>query len=146
MADTQTLFSKDGQTRIQFSAWIHNYLFYKSIGTEVQIRRQGTSSFLWWSWNSWNPTLAKSIQITNQYSGLPGALTQGPQAASNTDDLELKQWAAGVNVHLDGQGLSPVTPGATLDLRWVTGRASVMIADGEAFSLQVATGNGPPPP
>ena len=136
-------FSRDGQTRIEFTAWTHSYFAYKSIGTQVQVRRKGTSTFLFWTRTTWDATPASSIQITNRYSGLPGPISQ-QRSGSNTGDLDLKEWAVGASITIQGGG-SPVSPGAVLDLHWVSGIASVVLPDGESFTLHATAGSGAPP-
>ncbi|GAC1434324.1 MAG: hypothetical protein NVSMB51_01200 [Solirubrobacteraceae bacterium] len=139
-------FSSDRSVRVQFSAWTHNYYFYKSIGTQIQVRKRGRSSFLGViSWSSWKSARASSVTIDNTYSGQPGPFSRR-LVASNVGDLECKEYAAGVGVQVSpSSDFGPVRPGAVLDLRRVDGAATVVLPNGEMISLSATAGSGPPP-
>jgi hypothetical protein len=167
MAGKDEALTNDGMWMATMGAGELNLFFYKSIGTKVDVfhkeqRRSGP--FGWWGAlvETWVPANADSITITNTYYGSTApeaqalglgscpATPSGPRASL---ECKLEAFGVGVTVTYDkalgasgpagGLPTNPTaTPGATLDVRAVRGRGTVMIGN-EALVMHVDTGLPP---
>ena len=139
MANDVTVFSKGGDWKAEIHAWKNNYLFYKSIGTEVTVYHREQTKNIWGSTvTDWVEKPATTIEITNVYHGSgPGVATR-QKACPNSSYCELKEWAVGVNITVQtDSGDTSVGGGATLDIDSVNGSAVVIIGD-EQLAGQVS--------
>jgi len=87
MANDVTVFSKGGDWKAEIHAWKNNYLFYKSIGTEVTVYHREQTKNIWGSTvTDWVEKPATTIEITNR---LPRQWAGGGDAAEGVSRLEL---------------------------------------------------------
>jgi hypothetical protein len=132
-----TLFSKSGDWKAEVEAWKNNFLFYKSIGTQVSVYHREQTKNIWGNTvTDWVSKAANAISITNVYTGTQPGL--GPSATrnkvcNNSSSCELKEWAVGVTVTLPPDSVTDVGGGAILDIDSVTGTVSIAIP-GETLS------------
>ena len=138
MASEQTVYSKDGTWKIEVEAWKNNFLFYSSIGTEVNVYHKEADTNVWGNpTTSWKSKNAKNITIANTYKGpvFGGGTSQSVDVRTwaNTDEAKLKHWAVGVKITLPDS----VSGAAILDIDSVDGEVSVLI-DGETLTAKVS--------
>jgi hypothetical protein len=128
MASELTLFSDDGDWKVEIEAFKNNFLFYKSIGTTVRIYHREQKENIWGNTvTDWVRRNARTILIRNVYSGPgPGTATREGQC-TDASSCELKEWAVGFNVKLPADEVSDLGPGATLDLEKVDGTVTVTL-------------------
>lgn len=138
MASEITLFSKSGDWKVDVEAWKNNFLFYKSIGTEVTVYHREQTKNVWGNTvTDWVRKAASSISITNVYRGTgPGAATRS-KTCNNASYCEEKAWAVGVTVTLPADSVTDIGGGAILDLDSVTGTVSIVI-DNEVLRGEVS--------
>jgi uncharacterized protein DUF3892 len=161
----------DGMWKATMGAFDLNLFFYKAIGTKIDVfhkEQRHSGPFGWWGplVDTWVPANADSITITNTYYGATAAAANAfglgscppPGTASGArPSLDCRLWAVGIGVSvtydkplgLSGDlpgGLPPnpsPTPGATLDVRAVSGRGTVIIGN-VPLNLAVESSGFPP--
>jgi len=143
MADETTVFSKDGTFKADVKAWKNNYLFYKSIGTEVNVYHREETKNIWGSTvTDWVDKAVPSIEITNVYRGTgPGASPGGvakSKTCPNTNSCELKEWAVGGSITVTETGDTSEGGGAILEIDSVNGSVVVVLPSGERLTAQVS--------
>ena len=139
MASEVTVYSKDGNWKIDVEAWKNNFLFYKSIGTEVTVSHREQTHNIWGSTvTGWVEKNAISISITNVYtgplaSGSGGSITKSG-TWNNKSYAELKEWAWGIKIKIPSG-----EPGgdALLDIDQVDGSVSVNLGQ-EVLTAKVS--------
>jgi hypothetical protein len=151
-SSSATLYSQDGQWKVQVNAFKNYYLVYSSIGTEVTTYHwepQRRWYDPWYNFYRWVERPVDSISINNRYTGLTASLS--PAAANrsasayNRSYLEEKLWAVGLGVSMDASadtglpdsGTAGPCCGAKLDVRGVKSQVSVRIGN-EVVSANVA--------
>jgi hypothetical protein len=136
MASEVTLFTKNGDWKVEVEAWKNNFLFYKSIGTQATVYHREQTKNIWGSTvTDWVEKAASQIHIRNVYHGTgPGVATR-EKICSNTSYCELKEWAVGVTISLPADSVTDVGGGAILDLDSVDGTVTVTVGQ------EVLTGN-----
>jgi hypothetical protein len=139
MASEVTVYSKDGNWKIDVEAWKNNFLLYKSIGTQVTVYHREQTHNIWGSTvTDWVRKNALSISITNVYTGPLAAGSGGSITKSgtwnNTSYEELKEWAWGIKISIPSG-----EPGgnALLDIDKVDGSVSVNIGQ-EVLTAKVS--------
>lgn len=138
MASELTLFTKAGDWKADLEAWKNNFLFYKSIGTQVSVYHREQTKNIWGNTvTDWVSKAATSISIQNVYRGSgPGAATRS-KTCNNASYCELKEWAVGVTITLPPDSVTDVGGGAVLDIDSVTGTVNVVIG-GEVLRGEVS--------
>lgn len=128
MASEATVYSSDGDWKIEVEAWKNNFLVYKSIGTEVNVYHKEKTTNIWGSSvTDWVKKAASSIHIRNVYSGTgPGNVTR-EKTCNNASYCEQKEWAVGVTITLPLDDATDVGGGAILEIDKVEGDVSVTI-------------------
>jgi len=138
MASEITLKTKDGEWKAEVEAWKNNFLFYKSIGTEVTVYHKEKTKNIWGQTKTdWVKKAASSIHIRNIYSGSgPGAATREKTCRSSSY-CELKEWAAGVNITIPVDSPTDIGGGAILNIEKVESTVSIQIGS-EILTGQVS--------
>lgn len=138
MASEITLFSRAGDWKADVEAWKNNFLFYKSIGTQVSVYHREQTKNIWGNTvTDWVSKAASSITIQNSYSGTgPGVATR-VKTCNNASECELKEWAAGVTITLPPDSVTDVGGGAILEIDKVAGNVTVVVA-GETLRGEVS--------
>jgi hypothetical protein len=137
MASEITLFTKSGDWKADVEAWKNNFLFYRSIGTQVSVYHREQTKNIWGNTvTDWVSKAASSISIQNVYRGSgPGVATRS-KTCNNASECELKEWAAGFTLTLPPDSVTDVGGGAILELDSVTGTVVVVIG-GESLRGEV---------
>lgn len=138
MAGEITLFTDDGEWKAEVEAWKNNFLFYKSIGTEVRVYHRERTKNVWGNTvTDWVRRAADSIFIRNVYSGSgPGAAVR-EKTCTDRSGCELKEWAVGVNITIPVDDPTDVGGGAILDIDEVEGTVRIQIGH-EVLSGEVS--------
>ena len=138
MSSEITLLSKDGSWKAEVEAWKNNFLFYKSIGTQVTVYHRESHKNIWGnSVSDWVEKAARSITIANSYKGTgPGVATR-TKTCAGASYCELKEWAVGATIELPPDSVTDVGGGAILDLDGVTGRVSIVV-DNDVMNGEVS--------
>jgi Protein of unknown function (DUF3892) len=162
----------DGMWMATMGAFEINAFFYKAIGTKVDVfhKEQRRSGPFGWSGplvDKWVPANADSIRIRNIYYGATAAAANAyglgycpppGEFSGARPSLDCRVWAVGIGgswswdkpIGLSGDlpgGLPPNptgTPGAILDVRAVSGTATVSIGTWDPLILRVQSGGFPP--
>ena len=162
----------DGMWMATMGAFEINLFLYKAIGTKVDVfhKEQRHSGPFGWSGplvDKWVPGNADSIRIRNIYYGATAAAANAyglgycpppGQFSGPTPSVDCRVWAVGIGgswnwdkpIGLSGDlpgGLPPNptgTPGAILDVRAVSGTATVSIGTWDPLILRVQSGGFPP--
>ncbi len=139
MASEITLRTKDGSWKADVEAWKNNFLFYKSIGTQVTVYHREQTTNIWGNAvTDWVRKAASSISITNVYRGATGSTFATRQkTCANSSYCELKEWAVGVTITIPVESVTDVGGGATLDIDKVDGSVVVNMG-GESLAGQVS--------
>jgi hypothetical protein len=162
----------DGMWMATMGAFEIFLLAYKAIGTKVDVfhkEQRHSGPFGWWGplVDKWVPANADSIRIRNIYYGATAAAANAyglgycpppGEFSGARPSLDCRVWAVGIGgswkydspVGLTGDfpgGLpsNPTpTPGAILDVRAVSGTATVSIGTWDPLILRVQSGGFPP--
>jgi len=134
-----TLFSKNGDWKADVEAWKNNFLFYKSIGTQVSVYHREQTKNIWGNTvTDWVSKAANTISITDVYKGAgPGAATRS-KVCNNSSSCEEKEWAVGVSITLPADSVTDVGGNAILDIDSVTGTVSIVVGGNEVLSRVVS--------
>jgi hypothetical protein len=129
MASEITLRTSDGTWKVEVEAWKNNFLFYKSIGTQVTVYHREQTDNIWGTpVTDWVDKAATLIEITNIYRAATGFATATRQkTCNNSSSCELKEWSTGVTIKLPADGADDVGGGAVLDIESVDGTVVVLI-------------------
>jgi hypothetical protein len=128
MASEITLFTKDGTWKADVEAWKNNFLFYKSIGTQVTVYHREQTSNIWGNTvTDWVEKAATSISITNVYHGSPVGVATRSQVCRNASHCERKEWSVGITIKLPADSVTDVGGGAILDIDSVDGTVSIVV-------------------
>lgn len=141
MPSEVTLVSRSGDWKAEVEAWKNNFLFYRSIGTQVDVYHREETRNVWGSTvTDWVSKPALSISIQNTYRGTgPGTAGRTVQC-QNAAHCENKEWAVGVTLTLPVTSVTDVGGGAVLTLDEVTGVVAVSIP-GEVMQATVTAGS-----
>lgn len=128
MASEKTVYSNDGNWKVEVEAWKNNFLFYTSIGTEVDVYHREKTKNIWGSTvTDWVKKPASSIHIENKYSGTgPGVATK-TKTCNNASNCELKEWAVGISISIPVGSPTDISGSATLTIDKVEGTVTVQI-------------------
>lgn len=132
MASEVTAYSRDGSFKAEMEAWVNDFWFFKSIGSQVTIYRKTGSSV--WGGSSWSRTSARSIVIQNLYNG---GLARQDGRWDNHDYAELKHYAFGGSISVP----SSFPGGADLIVTSVEGVINGWFANGDPFGARVSAGS-----
>ena len=138
MASEQTLYTNDGQWKVEVEAWKTNVLVYKSIGSEATVYHRQTHKNIWGNTvTDWVEKSASSISLHNVYSGSgPGTGTRD-KTCTNASYCQLKEWAVGVTVTIPVDSPKDFGGGAILDIEKVDATVRVVIGN-EVLTAQVS--------
>jgi hypothetical protein len=135
MASEKTVFSKSGDWKIEVEAWRNHFIFYQSIGTQVDVYHKEKTTDTWGNDKiDWVKKNANSISITNRYFGSdPVIFITRSKVCNNSSHCELKEWAVGT-ITLSDTGLG--VGASQLIVTSVKGSVSVNIGN-EILSAEV---------
>jgi hypothetical protein len=134
VASEITLFSNAGDWKAEVEAWKNNFLFYKSIGTQVSVYHREQTKNIWGNTvNDWVSKAANVISIQNVYSGTQPGIATRTAVCRNSSSCERKEWSVGVTVTLPADSVTDFGGGAILDIDSVTGTVSISLPNGEAL-------------
>jgi hypothetical protein len=131
MASEITLYTKDRTWKAEVEAWKNNFLFYRSIGTSVDVYHREQTENIWGNTvTDWVKKAAASISIENVYRADTGFATATRQkTCNNASSCEQKEWAAGINITIPADDPTDVGGGAVLEIDKVDGSVEVVIGE-----------------
>jgi hypothetical protein len=150
----QTILSKDGNFRADFSVSAVNFGFYRSIGASVLTYKKVTHSFLFVNYDSWDADFATSVALSVTFFSAPDPFNQTRATRNavahnhlNTNGAGIVLWSFGISISMDAAiggdpdpGTASVAPNApALPVQSVSAIATVMFPTKEAFTLKSST-------